>query len=234
MGGSPESLGFTLCGHLYEISQWSHSHLLPPLLRRALQLSGLVVFGIKQVDVIRGVADQHLLTVLAVAQRRHPARLVGQVSGNKANAHARRPAAHVVPWGWERGRRSWCRLGQSAIQSQSEVICSRPAFCPQSQNLVRFLCSIFLRILPTKLKVYFSSVSVLLLNSPQDYFVQSYIPVHVLPYYLFHHFSFIIVKFIPSTQTQTLYNDAARLHNLMIMWKRKLISLIHVWFNSWM
>lgn len=72
------------------------SHLLPPLLRRALQLSGLVVFGIEQVDVIGRVADQHLLTILAVAEGRHPARLVGQVSRNKADTHARRPPAHVV------------------------------------------------------------------------------------------------------------------------------------------
>lgn len=71
-------------------------HLLPPLLRGALQLSGLVVFGIEQVDVIGGVADQHLLPILAVAERRHSARLVGQVCRNEPDAHARRPSAHVV------------------------------------------------------------------------------------------------------------------------------------------
>lgn len=72
------------------------AHLLPALLRRALQLAGLVVLGVEQVDVVGGVADQHLLAVLAVAQRRHPARLVGQVSGDEAHAHARRPSAHVA------------------------------------------------------------------------------------------------------------------------------------------
>ena len=72
------------------------THLLPPLLRWTLQLSGLVIFGIKQVDVIGGVADEHLLTVLAVAERRYTTRLVGQVSGNKPHAHACRPPAHVV------------------------------------------------------------------------------------------------------------------------------------------
>lgn len=72
------------------------AHLLPPLLRRALQLSGLVIFGIKQVDVIGGVADEHLLTILAVAERRYATRLVGQMSGNKPHAHACRPPAHVV------------------------------------------------------------------------------------------------------------------------------------------
>lgn len=79
-----------------------HSHLLPPLLRRALQLSRLVIFGIKQVDVIGRVAHKNLLTILAVAEGRDPARLVGQVSGNEPNTHARRPPAHVVTWGWER------------------------------------------------------------------------------------------------------------------------------------
>lgn len=78
------------------------THLLPPLLRRALQLSRLVIFRVEQVDVIRRVADQNLLTVLAVAQRSHATRLVGQVSGNKPHAHARRPPAHVVTCGWER------------------------------------------------------------------------------------------------------------------------------------
>lgn len=73
------------------------AHLLPPLLRRALQLSGLVVFGVEQVDVIGGVADQHLLAIRAVAERRHAARLVGQVSGDEPHTHPRRPPAHVVP-----------------------------------------------------------------------------------------------------------------------------------------
>lgn len=73
------------------------THLLPPLLRRTLELSGLVVFGIEQVDVVGGVADQHLLTVLAVAERSDATRLVGQVSGNKPHAHARCPPARVVP-----------------------------------------------------------------------------------------------------------------------------------------
>lgn len=72
------------------------SHLLSPLLWRALELSSLVIFGIEQVNVIGGVADQHLLTVLAVAERGHSARLVGQVSGNKPNTHARGSPAHVI------------------------------------------------------------------------------------------------------------------------------------------
>lgn len=77
----------------------SGAHLLPPLLRRPLQLSGLVVFGVEQVDVVGGVADQHLSAVLAVAQRRHAARLVGQVGGDEPHAHAGRPSAHVVTYG---------------------------------------------------------------------------------------------------------------------------------------
>lgn len=72
------------------------AHLLPPLLRRPLKLSGLVIFGVKQVDVIRGVADQHLSAVLAVAERCHAARLVGQVGGDEPHAHAGSPSAHVV------------------------------------------------------------------------------------------------------------------------------------------
>lgn len=77
------------------------AHLLPPLLRRTLQLSGLVIFGIKQVDVVGGVADEHLLSVLAVAEGSYATRLVGQVSGDEPHAHARRPPAHVVTWGWQ-------------------------------------------------------------------------------------------------------------------------------------
>lgn len=73
------------------------AHLLPPLLRRPLELSGLVVFGVEQVDVVRRVADQHLSAVLAVAQRSHAARLVGQVGGDEPHTHTCRPSAHVVP-----------------------------------------------------------------------------------------------------------------------------------------
>lgn len=93
---------------LYVYGTWVFpcSHLLPPLLRRALQLSRLVIFGIEQVDVIRRVADQHLLTILTVAERRYSARLVGQVSRNKTNTHACCPPTHVVTWGWERGGHS--------------------------------------------------------------------------------------------------------------------------------
>lgn len=76
----------------------SGAHLLPPLLRRPLQLSGLVVFGVEQVDVVGGVADQHLSAVLAVAQRRHAARLVRKVGGDEPHAHAGRPSAHVVTY----------------------------------------------------------------------------------------------------------------------------------------
>lgn len=43
------------------------ANLLSPLLRWTLQLSGLVVFGVKQVDVVRGVADQNLLSIATVA-----------------------------------------------------------------------------------------------------------------------------------------------------------------------
>lgn len=75
----------------------SVAHLFPPLLRRTLQLSGLVIFGVEQVDVIGGVADQHLLTVLAVAEGSDATRLVGQVSGNKPHAHACRSPTRVVP-----------------------------------------------------------------------------------------------------------------------------------------
>lgn len=75
------------------------AHLLPSLLRRPLQLPGLVIFGVKQVDVIWGVADQHLSAVLAVAERCHAARLVGQMGGDKPHAHAGSPSAHVVTWG---------------------------------------------------------------------------------------------------------------------------------------
>lgn len=91
------------------------AHLLPPLLRRALQLSGLVIFGIEQVDVIGGVADQHLLTVLAVAERGHATRLVGQVSGNKPHAHARRPPAHVVTCGRKKKKRENRRMADGWV-----------------------------------------------------------------------------------------------------------------------
>lgn len=79
------------------------AHLLPSLLRRPLQLSGLVIFGVKQVDVIWGVADQHLSAVLAVAERCHAAWLVGQVGGDEPHAHAGSPSAHVVTWGGGEG-----------------------------------------------------------------------------------------------------------------------------------
>lgn len=42
-------------------------HLLSSLFRRTLQLSGLVVSRVKQVDVVGGVADQNLLSIATVA-----------------------------------------------------------------------------------------------------------------------------------------------------------------------
>lgn len=100
------------------------AHLLPSLLRRPLQLSGLVIFGVKQVDVIWGVADQHLSAVLAVAERCHAAWLVGQVGGDEPHAHAGSPSAHVVTWGGggEEGRSS-VAADDSVVNVSLSVYC---------------------------------------------------------------------------------------------------------------
>lgn len=72
------------------------AYLLSPLFRRALELPGLVIFGVKQVDVVRGVTDQHFLSIFTVTQRGDPAGFGGQVGWDKTYTHASRPSARVV------------------------------------------------------------------------------------------------------------------------------------------
>lgn len=72
------------------------AYLLSPLFRRAFELSGLVVFGVKQVNVVRGVTDQHFLSIFTVTQRGDAAGFGGQVRWDETHTHTSRPSAHVV------------------------------------------------------------------------------------------------------------------------------------------
>lgn len=66
--------------------------------RRDFKFSCCVILGIKQVNVIWGVAHKDLLAILTVTQGCHPAGFVVEMRGDKTCHHSHSAPASIIPF----------------------------------------------------------------------------------------------------------------------------------------